>query len=634
MINLREVSLRRGTQCLLDHINLIFYPGRHIGLIGQNGCGKSSLFQLLLGKLQVDSGELSIPNNWRIAHMAQEVSASTRSAVDYVLDGDLRLREIQALIAKAEASGDHDALAHAYSDLDEVDGFNAHYRAEQLLHGLGFTQDQVNDSVNSFSGGWRIRLNLAQALMSPSDLMLLDEPTNHLDMDAIVWLEQWLKVYQGTLILISHDRDFLDNIADDIVHIEKQNAISYSGNYSDFERQRAARLAEQQSMFVKQQRRIEEIEQFVNRFKAKASKAKQAQSRIKELERMELIGPAHVDSPFHFRFREADKQSTPLINLSQASLGYKEAPILTNINVSVAPGARIGLLGPNGAGKSTLIKSLVGELDLLAGERICGEHLKIGYFAQHQLEALDVNASAMLHIQRLSPRATEQSIRAFLGGFNFQGDKALEPIMPFSGGEKARLALALVAWEKPNLLLLDEPTNHLDLEMHYALCEALQDYAGALIIISHDRYLLRNTVDEYWRVYGGEVVPFDGALEDYHQWIQKELQQTQAVKQKKIASSDNKKLDKKAQRQQKSQHRESLSVAKKQLKKLEHQMEKAKQEKEAVDAELSVEDIYQAENKVQLQNLLKTQANITAQMAKFEDQWVALNLDIETLEKE
>jgi ATP-binding cassette subfamily F protein 3 len=633
MITLTDVTLQRGPQRLLDNINLVIYPGHHVGLVGQNGCGKSSLFQLLLRELHVDGGTLSIPGSWRVAHMAQEVSASDRPAVEYVLDGDTKLREIQAVITAAEISGDNDALAHGYADLDTIDGFNAHYRAEQLLHGLGFTQDQVGDSVNSFSGGWRIRLNLAQALMSPSDLLLLDEPTNHLDMDAMLWLEQWLKAYKGTLVLISHDRDFLDNIVDDIIHIEHQKANSYRGNYSAFELQRAARLAEQQSMYEKQQRRVGEIEEFVRRFKAKASKAKQAQSRVKELERMEKIAPAHVDSPFRFSFREADKTSTPLINLSHANLGYGETEILHDVGISLPPGARIGLLGPNGAGKSTLVKSLVGDISILKGERVAGEHLRIGYFAQHQLEALDLNASAMLHLQRISPRATEQQIRTFLGGFNFHGDKALDIIAPFSGGEKARLALALVAWEKPNLLLLDEPTNHLDLEMRHALCEALQEYSGALVVISHDRHLLRNTVDEYWRVYGGEVVPFDGTLEDYYDWLKKELQRAAKEDAKPAAASLNK-VDKKTQRQESAQRRQQLSDTKNKLRKVETELSKAQQKLAAVETQLADESLYEAENKAKLQTLLQEQVDCKKQVSTVESVWLELNETLESLDQE
>ncbi|HET8709768.1 MAG TPA: ATP-binding cassette domain-containing protein, partial [Spongiibacteraceae bacterium] len=466
MIELQSIALQRGNKILLQDASLRIHPGEKTALVGANGAGKTSLFLLLMGRLQVDRGQLSIPTAWRIAHMAQEVAAGDRSALDYVIDGDTELRRIEQALA---TETDDNKLAHLYADMDTIDGYTAGRRAEQLLLGLGFPQEKWQAPVSSFSGGWRIRLNLAQALMCPSDLLLLDEPTNHLDLDASLWLEQWLARYRGTLVLISHDRDFIDNTCEQIVHIENAQLTRYRGNYSSFERQRAERLAQQQIAYEKQQERIAHVQSFIDRFRAKATKAKQAQSRIKELERMEMLVPAHVDSPFDFAFPKPDRFSDPLLNLSQATLGYTGKPLLHSVNLSIHPGSRIGLLGANGAGKSTLLKSLAGALPLLDGERIEGEHLKLGYFTQHQLEALDLNASPALHVQRMSPQAREQDIRDFLGGFDFRGDMALSPIRNFSGGEKARLALALIVWQKPNLLLLDEPTNHLDLEMCHAL---------------------------------------------------------------------------------------------------------------------------------------------------------------------
>ena len=502
MITLSNIQLRRGQKVLLDDAELVVHPGQHIGIIGANGSGKSTLFKLLMGQVTPDAGDLFIPSNWLVAHMAQELANSENSALDFVLDGDPAIRAIERAIEQALADGDNDRLALEYEKMDAANGFDAHYRAEQLLHGLGFAQSEVNRPVNSFSGGWRIRLNLAQALMSPSDLMLLDEPTNHLDLDATLWLEQWLKSYAGTLLIISHDRDFIDNVVERIVHIDQQKANAYKGNYSMFERVRSERLALQQASFEKQQKRRKEVEDFITRFKAKASKAKQAQSRVKELGRMEEIAPAHIDSPFYFSFPTPKKAFSALVNISQADLGYDKKTILNQVNFDLHPGTRIGLLGPNGAGKSTLINSLTGDLGLLSGNRVYGENVKIGYFAQHQLEVLDLQASAFLHIQRISPKSTDQEIRNYLGSFDFHGDKALEPIKDFSGGEKARVALALIVWQKPNLLLLDEPTNHLDLEMRQALTMALQGYEGALVVISHDRHLLRNTVDQFY--FGGE----------------------------------------------------------------------------------------------------------------------------------
>ncbi len=628
MITLREVILQRGTQRLLDAANLTIHPGRRIGIIGANGSGKSSLFALLMGQLQVDGGELAIPASWRMAHMAQEVATSERTALQYVVDGDQRLRQVEAAIEALESSDEHTRLATLYAELEALGGYQANNRGEQLLHGLGFTAAQIGNAVSSFSGGWRIRLNLAQALMCPSELLLLDEPTNHLDLDATLWLEQWLKTYPGTLLLISHDRDFLDTIADEIVSVEQQQLQSYRGNYSAYEKQKALRLAQQQAGYEKQQRRVAEIHQFVSRFRAKATKAKQAQSRLKELERMELIAPAHIDSPFTFIFWQAEKSSSPLINLSEASLGYNHAVVLDQVEISLQPGSRIGLLGPNGAGKSTLVKSLVGDLPLLAGHRVCGEHLAIGYFAQHQLEALDLKASAVLHIQRLSAGATEQEIRNFLGGFNFHGDKALEPIAPFSGGEKARLALALIVWQKPNLLLLDEPTNHLDLEMRHALEVALQGYAGALVVISHDRHLLRNTVDEFYLVAQGRVEPFSGTLQDYHTWMKNDGR-AQALAAESPPAED--KLDKKSQRQQAAQQRQQYAPLRKQLKGLEKDMDSLQQKLVAIEQQLSNTDIYLEQNKQDLQQLLQQRGALQSQLDQQESDWLDTQEQLEAM---
>jgi ATP-binding cassette subfamily F protein 3 len=632
MIILRDVVLMRGVEKLLDGTSLSIHTGRHIGLVGRNGCGKTSLFKLLLGELPLDGGDLKRSPTLRIAHMAQEVSASDRSALDYVLDGDTALRRVQHAIADATEKHEDSRLPELYGELENLHGYDAEHRAGQLLHGLGFTADQWALSVNGFSGGWRIRLNLAQALMAPSDLLLLDEPTNHLDLDATLWLEDWLKAYPGTLLIISHDRDFLDNVVEEIVHIEHAQLNSYRGDYSTFEKTRVLRLAEQQSLYDKQQRRVAEIEDFVRRFRAKATKARQAQSRLKELERMEQISLAHVDSPFHFRFRDSGKTPTSLINLCDADIGYGDVTILNRVNFQLQPGARIGLLGANGAGKSTLVKALVGDIQLLKGERVCGEHLRIGYFAQHQLEALDVGASALLHVQRLSPGATEQSIRSFLGGFDFHGDKALSPIAPFSGGEKARLALALVVWQQPNLLLLDEPTNHLDLEMREALTEALVGYDGALVVISHDRHLLRNTVDEFWRVAAGHVDAFDGTLEDYHRLLQQE--QTGKVvtdgsgSGKQAADSA---LDKKGQRQQSAAQRKRLAPLRKQVGQHELSLSRVQTRLASIDEALAAADLYEVGRKAELQSLLSEQVSLRKQADEHEAEWFRLQ---DVLEKE
>ncbi len=636
MIELQSIALQRGNKILLQDASLRIHPGEKTALVGANGSGKTSLFLLLMGRLQIDRGQLSIPAAWRIAHMAQEVEAGDRTAIDYVLDGDTELRRIEQALA---VETDDDRLAHLYADLDVIDGYNAGRRAEQLLLGLGFPSEKWHVPVSSFSGGWRIRLNLAQALMCPSDLLLLDEPTNHLDLDASLWLEQWLARYRGTLVLISHDRDFIDNTCEQIVHIENATLTRYRGNYSSFERQRAERLAQQQIAFEKQQERIAHVQSFIDRFRAKATKAKQAQSRIKELERMEMLVPAHVDSPFDFAFFKPDRFSDPLLNLTQASLGYKAVdgdagePLLQDINLSIHPGSRIGLLGANGAGKSTLLKSLAGALPLIGGERITGEHLKLGYFTQHQLEALDLDASPALHIQRISPQAREQEIRDFLGGFNFRGDAALAPIRHSSGGEKARLALALIVWQKPNLLLLDEPTNHLDLEMCHALTVALQEFEGSVVVVSHDRHLIRNTVEELMLVANGRVQEFDGDLNDYSNWLLSEARnqrrEKDAASKEAVPVANKKSVDKKAQRQQSAEQRNQVSALKKQLQKIERDIELAQKQLGEIETSLADETLYADDNRQKLQMLLKEQGALKQRLFDNEEQWLAVQEQLE-----
>lgn len=625
MIQLQDVSLQRGSKFLLESADLTIFPGQKVGLIGANGSGKSTLFQMLLGKIASDTGRCEIPRQWRVAHMAQEVGHTQRTALDYVLDGDLELRQLERDIE--QAGDDGDKLARLYGEMEQIHAYSAPARAQQLLSGLGFVPGDDQRPVSDFSGGWRIRLNLAQALMRPSDLLLLDEPTNHLDLDATLWLEQWLQRYPGTLMIISHDRDFLDNIVDRIVCIERQKLDLYSGNYSAFERQRAERLAQQQSTFEKQQQRIAHIEDFIRRFRAKASKARQAQGRIKALERMEKIAPAHIDSPFSFTFTCADKVSTPLIHITQGVIGYNDNIILDKVELSITPETRIGLLGPNGAGKSSLIKTLAGSLPLLSGTRTNGEHFKLGYFAQHQLEALDLNASAALHIQRLSPEAREQDVRNFLGSFDFIGDRAFEPITHFSGGEKARLALALIAWQKPNVLLLDEPTNHLDLEMRQALTMALQEFAGAIIVVSHDRHLLRNTVDQFMLVADGRVKEFDGELEDYYRWL---AQQKQPIADAAVTAVESEpKIDKKNQRQQSAALRQQLKPLTNKLKSLEQQMEKLQQRLSDIEHLLADSEMYDEANKNRLQELLTEQGRLQPQLAECEENWLLVSEELE-----
>lgn len=638
MLKILEMSLRRGPEPLLEDANANIADGQRVAIVGANGAGKTSLFKLLLGDLTTDAGSFTLPGNCRIAHMAQEVASSQRSALDYVMDGHEVFRGLEASLHKAELAEDDAALARLHGELEVIHAYNIPVEAKKLLHGLGFSEHELDQSVASFSGGWRIRLNLAQALMCPSDLLLLDEPTNHLDLDAMLWLEVWLKQYRGTLLFISHDRDFIDAVATSILHFEHRKLHQYTGSYSDFERQRAEKLALQQSQFQKQQQRISEIQSFVDRFRAKATKAKQAQSRLKELERMELIAPAHVDSPFKFEFPESDKQSSPLLSLSQAKLGYDVAsPIISGFSCTILPGQRIGLLGPNGAGKSTLIKSLVGDQNLLAGDRSCGEHLHIGYFAQHQLEALDSNASPLLHLQRCRPSATDQEIRNFLGGFNFRGDDATGTIEKFSGGEKARLALAIIAWHKPNLLLLDEPTNHLDLEMRLALTIALQAFSGAIIVVSHDRHLLKNTVDDFWLVAGGSVQPFKGDLLDYEKWLA-DFQKQSLVKSESENDIDEEAKTGETSEQRKerkrieAERRKQLSPMKKELTKIEASIERAQSSLSLIEQQLASPDVYEDKNKAKLKQLLTDQAGLKSDLEGSELRWFELHEQIDEIE--
>ncbi|QTF92643.1 ATP-binding cassette domain-containing protein [Halomonas sp. BM-2019] len=637
MIALRHVSLQRGTQALLEGADLTLHAGHKAGIVGPNGAGKSSLFKLLLGELAPDRGEVEMSGGQRIAHMAQEVEALDRPIVDYVLDGDRELRETEAALASAREAHDAHREAELHGAIEALDGYSAPARAAQLLVGLGFGQADLVRPLSAFSGGWRMRVNLARTLFMPSDLLLLDEPTNHLDLDALLWLEQWLIRYPGTLLLISHDRDFLDAVCDHIVHFDRRMLALYRGNYSTFERTRAEKLALQQAEAAKQQARREEIERFVARFRAKATKARQAQSRLKMLERMGDIAVAHADSPFHFSLPAADKTSHPLLVLDEARLGYRdeagEAKVqLDQVKVTLLPGQRIGLLGPNGAGKSTLIKSLTGELPLLAGRRIPGEHLAIGYFAQHQLEGLDLAATPFMHVQRLSPAASEQAIRNFLGGFGFQGDDAFGEVGRFSGGEKARLALALVAWQKPNLLLLDEPTNHLDLEMREALTEALAAFEGTVIIVSHDRHLLRATVDEFWRVADHRVEPFDGDLDDYRAWLKARLEgERREARADKAEEAPRE--DRKAARRAAAELREKLRPLKKQRDRAEQAMEKVQAELAAVEEALGEAELYtDTARKAQLTATLARQGELKSRLDDLEAEWLSAEEALESAE--
>jgi ATP-binding cassette subfamily F protein 3 len=625
MIILKDISLRRGIKVLLHSANVTIQPGQRLALIGANGCGKSSLFSLLMGDLGADQGEIEGMNNLRLSHMAQEVMATDSPCGEYVLRGDTQLADLRDELQQLESQGNFSAAARVHSALENIDGYSAERRVERLLQGLGFADGASSRPVNDFSGGWRIRLNLARALMTPSDVLLLDEPTNHLDLDATIWLQQWLRQYPGTLVMVSHDRDFIDATCQRILHIEHQQLNAYSGNYSDFELQRAERLANQQATYEKQQRRVSEINDFVRRFRYKATKAKQAQSRLKELERMEQVAPAHIDSPFDFSFPPPLKSSDPLLSLSLASLGYGDTAILSKVDIQLRPGSRCGLLGKNGAGKSTLLKTLVGELPLLAGERVTGEHCDIGYFDQQQLETLDLQASPALHLQRLTPTAREQDILNFLGGFNFRGDAATSEIAPFSGGEKARLALAMVVWQRPNLLVLDEPTNHLDLEMRHAMEIALQSYEGAVILVSHDRHMLRNTVDELLLVHDGVVEEYREDLEAYEKWI---ISSYKSPDRQSTGAADNTRKEK---RQQAAAHRDKRRPLQRLIEKTEKQMSAAEQELEKMQALLSDSELYSEARKIELADLLKREGELKIRSEQLEEAWFTQQHELEEL---
>lgn len=630
MIQFKQLTLVRGLKTLIQGATLQLHPGHKVGLTGANGAGKSSLFALLRGEMQLEAGDLDMPASWVIAHVAQETPALAMPAIEFVLDGDAELRQIEAALAAAEASQQGELIAELHHRLLDIEGYAAKARAAELLSGLGFSQANLQQAVATFSGGWRVRLNLARALMCRSDLLLLDEPTNHLDLDAVIWLEGWLQSYRGTLILISHDRDFLDAIVNHIAHIEQQTLTLYRGGYSDFERQRAEKLALQQALFEKQQRKVSHLQSYIDRFRVQATKARQAQSRIKALERMEMISAAHVDSQFNFEFRVPLAAPDPLLVLDEMAVGYQGVALIKDIVLAIRPGERIGLLGRNGAGKTTLIKLLAKELAPLCGKRVEGKDLNIGYFAQHQLEQLRLDESPLQHMMKLDPLTREQEHLNFLGGFDFKGDMARSPCLNFSGGEKSRLALALLIWTRPNLLLLDEPTNHLDLEMRHALTMALQDYQGGVVLVSHDRALLRASCDEFVLVADGQALPFDGDLEGYSLWLNeqrlKEKQNVQAALEVKPAKQD--RATNKAERQARIAERRPLL---KEVAELDSRIAAWQEEKLACDARLNDSDLYSVADKTALQDLLKKQAELIKQIEQAEERWLELHERLEEL---
>ena len=629
MLRLNDITLRRGARVLLEGASMNVHPGQKVGLVGPNGSGKSSLFALVRGELHADTGEVSLPPRWVLSHVAQETPALEQPALEFVLDGDIELREIEAAIAAAEASpsplgegrGEGEELAHLHAAYEEIGGYQARARAQTMLSGLGFDEPAQARAVSQFSGGWRMRLNLARALMRRADLLLLDEPTNHLDLDAVMWLEDWLKAFPGAVVLITHDREFLDMVAGEIVHVENRKLNAYSGNYSAFEAQRAARLALTQAAYEKQQKTIAHLEAFISRFRAKATKARQAQSRIKALEKLERIAAAHVDTPFTFEFRAPAEKPRQLFALEEATVGYPGKPVVEGIDWSVLPGDAIGLLGPNGAGKSTLLKSVVGQLPLLAGELHRAQGLRVGYFAQHQVDQLRVEETPLWHLEKLAAGEREQVFRDFLGGFDIRGDQASQKVASFSGGEKARLALALIVWQRPNLLLLDEPTNHLDIEMRESLAQALVDFEGALIVVAHDRHLLSAATDQWMLVADGRLAPFEGDLDDYKEWSREyhARGQRRATREDTPVNRRDERRAEAAARQREAQARKPFE---KKLAAIEAELTTLGEESGAAEAWLSSSEAYEEPNRERLQEVLRRRGELATQIAKLEEDWL------------
>ncbi|OVZ60930.1 ABC transporter [Pigmentiphaga sp. NML030171] len=635
MIRASGITLRRGTKVLLDGADFVVHPGERVGIVGPNGAGKSTLFALLNGQLESDAGNLDIPAGWRIASIAQEIHDTGREALDFVIDGDTRLRRLQAERAAVDVDRDGLRLAELEAELADAGAFSAQSRAEQLLVGLGFSQEEFRQPVASFSGGWRMRLNLARALMAPSDLLLLDEPTNHLDLDAMLWLERWLASYPGTVLVISHDTEFLDAVARTILHFDQGKLVRYKGGYEDFLTQRAERLRQNQIAYDKQQREAAHLQSFIDRFKAKASKAKQAQSRVKALARMQVLAPMRAAAGIDISIPSPDHMPDPLLSLDGVRAGYPDAPILDGVKLSVRAGARVGILGANGAGKSTLVKTLAGEIEPLGGERKEARGLAVGYFAQHQLDMLDAEATPLLHLARLAPEAREQDLRNYLGGFGFSGDFALAKVGPMSGGEKARLALALVVWKKPNLLLLDEPSNHLDVDTREALTEALAEFEGTMLLVSHDRHLLRTTVDSFWIVADGGVHEFDGDLEDYRDWLANRQGGNASASSATAASAEGG-VDRKTQRRLEAESRQRLSTLRKpletRLRKLEEDMQKLEARKRELDQLIADPGLYEDARRDECRRVLAEHGDLQKRLGEIEEAWLGVQEELDAIQ--
>ncbi len=635
MLAIQSVSIRAGLKPLFDGASLTIHPGQKIGLIGQNGVGKTTLFKAIMGEVPLEEGQISIPANWLIGYVEQEVADSELCALDYVCFGDTQYAQLTRRINEAQESGNHDALVQAYDEMDRIAGYDVPQKAQQLLAGLGFSVEDLTKSIQAFSGGWQVRLKLGRALMQRSDLLLLDEPTNHLDIEAVAWLVQWLKSYQGAVLIISHDRDFLDQVVQGIAHIHQQKIYYYSGNFAAFERQRNEQLMQQQALHEKQKQQMQHLKTFIERFKAKASKAKQAQSRVKALERMEQVAAVQATNPFHFEFFEPKHQPDPMARIESVGFGYGDKPILKDASLVLRAGDRIGLVGVNGSGKTTLIKLLVGELKPKSGTIQMSKGVSIGYFAQHQLEALDLDHSPLQHMLALSDEISDQQARDFLGQFGFSNEQTLTTVRSFSGGEKARLALAMIVYQKPNLIILDEPTNHLDMDTRDALDMALQEFSGALILVTHDKHLLASIADQFWWVHEGEVSLYHGDLESYLQTRLKTLKQSQeALKNKEDRPVQNKKQ----QRQLNAQRRKQLDVQLKPynqaLKKIEKQMDHAQAELAKLHALMEDNSMYEAENKARLTEAIKLQAEYEQQSEESEMEWLEVQEQIERITKE